>query len=35
MADNVPYKYRKSDSELTENEVLSAVKYQTTKNNIK
>ena len=34
MADNVPYKYRKSDSELTENEVLNAVKYQTTKNNL-
>jgi len=35
MADNIPFKYRKSDSELTEKEVLNAVKYQTTKNNLK
>ena len=35
MADNIPYKYRKSDSELTENEVLDAVKFFTTKGNLK
>ena len=34
MADNIPYKYRKSDSELTENEVLDVVKFYTTKGNI-
>ena len=31
MADNVPYKYKPSDSALTEKEVLNAVEYQTTK----
>jgi cytochrome c len=35
MADNIPYKYRKSDSQLTENEVLDAVKFFTTKGNLK
>ena len=35
MADNIPYKYRKSDSELTENEVIDAVKFFTTKGNLK
>ena len=34
MADNLPYKYRKSDSELTENEVLDAVKFFNTKGNL-
>ena len=34
MADNIPFKFRKSDRELTENEVLDAVKFQTTKNNL-
>jgi len=34
MADNLPYKYKKSDSELTENEVLDAVKFFNTKGNL-
>jgi hypothetical protein len=34
MADNVPYKYKPSDSALTEKEVSAAIEFQTSKNNI-
>jgi hypothetical protein len=34
MADNVPYKYKPSDSTLTEKEISSAIEFQTTKNNV-
>ena len=34
MADNVPYKYKPSDSALTEKEISAAIEFQTTKNNV-
>ena len=34
MADNVPYKYKPSNSALTEKEVSAAIEFQTSKNNI-